>query len=117
MINGLGLFAGILALAVFLMYPISLWKLYVKAGEPGWAALIPIYNLFVWIRIARRPEWWIVLLFIPVVNAVMTIVIALAFAKQFGKDWVWGIGTIVLGFVFYPLLAFGDAEYQPEPSE
>lgn len=117
MIGELGVLAGLLSLGVFLIYPISLWKLYAKAGEPGWAAFIPIYNLFVWIRIARLPGWWIVLLFIPIVNAVMTLIIAINFTKQFGKDWLWGVGTIFLGFVIYPILAFGDAEYQPEPTE
>lgn len=105
---------GLVALVVILAYPISLWKLYAKAGEPGWSALIPIYNLFIWIRIARRPVWWIVLLLFPVINFIISLVIGISFAKQFGKDWLWGVGTILLGFVFYPLMAFGDAEYAPE---
>ncbi|MBS10525.1 MAG: signal peptidase I [Gemmatimonadetes bacterium] len=118
MIDGLGPFAGLIVLTTISMYPISLRKLYVKAVEPGWAVLIPIYNLLIWIRIERKPELWIlILLLIPIANFIFSILISISFAKQFGKDGVWGIGMIILSFIFYPMLAFGDAEYRPEPVE
>ena len=88
------------------------WKVFTKAGKPGWAAIVPIYNVIVLLQIANKPLWWILLFFIPIVNIVMAIIVSIAIAKNFGKSEVFGIGLALLGFIFYPILGFGDAQYQ-----
>ena len=99
-----------LAIVVFLVA--SLWKVFSKAGEPGWAAIIPIYNLIVLIKIAGKPLWWIVLFIIPLVNVVAAILVAVALAERFGKGVGFAVGLIILPFIFYPILGFGDARYR-----
>jgi hypothetical protein len=88
------------------------WKLFVKAGEPGWAAIVPIYNLIVLIKIAGKPIWWIVMAIIPCLNIIFLILVALEIAKAFGKDVGYAIGLFLLPMVFYPLLGFSNAQYQ-----
>jgi hypothetical protein len=90
----------------------SLWKVFDKAGEPGWAAIIPIYNAVVLCRVAGKPEWWVLLLLIPFVNIVVGIIVALGVAENFGKSGAFAIGLILLPFIFYPILGFGSAQYQ-----
>lgn len=90
---------------------VGLWKVYTKAGQPGWAAIIPIYNIIVFLRIVRRPIWWILLLLIPIVNVVTYIVIEYELAKSFGKGVGFTILLIFLPFIGYPILGFGDAKY------
>ena len=99
----------ILAIAVFLI--ICQWKIYEKAGKPGWASIIPIYNIVVLLEIVKKPIWWLVLLMIPLVNVVIAILIMIELAKVFGKDGGFTVGLILLPYVFYPILAFGDAKY------
>jgi len=88
---------------------IGLWKIFEKAGKPGWAVLIPIYNAVVLLEIIDRPIWWLILLcFGPVFG----IIVGLELAKSFGKSMGFAIGMILLPFIFYPMLGFGDAKYQ-----
>jgi hypothetical protein len=110
---GCGAGAGfmILYLAIIVIAIASYWKIFAKAGKPGWAAIIPIYNLVVLLEIIGKPVWWIVLCLIPCVNIVMLIIIALELAKAFGKGPGFGVGIILLGIIFLPILAFGDAQY------
>jgi len=93
----------------------GVWKVFTKAGKPGWAAIIPIYNLIVILEIAGKPIWWIVLFLIPVVNLIMAILVGIAMAEKFGKRAGFGVGLALLGFIFYPILGFGDAKYQGAP--
>src|SRR5687767_953845 len=88
-----------------------------KAGQPGWAAIIPIYNVVVLLRIAGKPLWWIILLIIPLVNIIVWIIVSVAIANNFGRGTLFGIGLLVLGIIFYPILAFGDATYQAPAAE
>ncbi len=90
----------------------SVWKVFEKAGKPGWAAIIPIYNIIIMLEIVGKPVWWIVLFFIPFVNFFVSVYIAILMAKSFGKGTGFGIGLALLPFIFYPILAFGNAEYQ-----
>jgi hypothetical protein len=99
-------------LAFLILILASSWVIFAKAGKPGWAALIPIYNAIVLLEIIGRPLWWIVLFLIPLVNIVITIIVAIDTAKSFGKGAGFGIGLWLLSFIFYPLLAFGDATYR-----
>ncbi len=110
--GAIGVVVGLVWLVVALVAVIGCWKVYVKAGKPGWGVLIPIYNVFLFIDIAGRPAWWFFLLLIPVVNVVVCVILALDVAKKFGKGTGFGIGLILLGVIFYPILGFGDAQYE-----
>jgi len=109
---GMGAGMVILMLAVAALMIVSMWKIFTKAGKPGWASIIPIYNFVVMLQIAQKPEWWIILMFIPFVNIIIAIIIAVAIAEKFGKTSGFAIGMILLPIIFYPILAFGDARYQ-----
>jgi hypothetical protein len=98
--------------AIVLLMIVSLWKIFSKAGQPGWAAIIPIYNYVVLLEIVGRPIWWIILLLVPCVNIVILIILMVDLAKSFGKDGAFAAGLIILGLVFFPILAFGSSEYQ-----
>lgn len=89
----------------------SSWRLYEKAGRQGWEGIVPIYNVYVQLEIIGRPTWWLLLLFIPIVNLVISIRILDLFVKCFGKDEIYTLGCILLPFIFIPALAFSDAEY------
>ena len=115
--TGMGIGIGmVIYLAVIVFLVVSMWKVFAKAGEPGWAVLIPIYNAYVYLKIAGKPWWWLLLFLIPLVNFIIMIIAAVAFAKAFGKGVGFAIGMIFLGFIFYPILAFGDATYT-KPAE
>jgi hypothetical protein len=103
-----------LAFAVLMIA--ATWKVFVKAGEPGWAAIVPIYNFIVLLKIAGKPMWWIILLLIPFVNLIVAIILIFSLAKNFGKGGGFAIGLLLLPPVFYPMLAWGDARYQPQAS-
>ncbi len=103
----------ILILAVVVTVLAGMWKTFEKAGQPGWGCLIPIYNAYLILQIAGRPGWWLLLLFIPFVNFITGIVVAVDVARNFGKGVGFAIGLMLLGFIFYPILGFGDAVYQP----
>ena len=91
---------------------VGLWKIFVKAGEPGWAAIIPIYNLYIICKITAKPIWWLLLLiFCPPISFIFAILLTLALAKSFGKGVGFAIGMMLLPFVFYPILGFSDATY------
>ncbi len=113
--GGAGLFGGVFMvvwLAIFVLTIAGMWKIFIKAGKPGWACLIPIYNLIVLLEIAGKPVWWFILFLIPLVNLVVAILVVIALAERFGKGVGFAIGLLLLPFIFYPLLGFGDARYQ-----
>ena len=111
---GMGIGMMVLWLAIVILMIAAMWKVFEKAGKPGWAAIVPIYNLFVLCEIAGKPAWWGILLLIPLVNIVVAIIVLLAVAKNFGKGAGFGIGLLLLPMIFYPMLAWGDARYQPQ---
>lgn len=103
----------IIYLAIIAIVIAGAWKMFVKAGQPGWAAIIPIYNVIVGLQIVRRPVWWIVLFFIPFVNIVMGIIIAIDLAKAFGRSPAFGVIMLwLLGIIGIPMLGFGSATYR-----
>ncbi|MGE0490631.1 MAG: DUF5684 domain-containing protein [Vulcanimicrobiota bacterium] len=111
--GGLG---GIIFMVVFLgimiFFVAAGWRLFEKAGRAGWECLIPFYNLYVMTQIVGMPVWSILLCFVPFVGGIIfQIWWAVYLARSFGKDTVYAIGIMLLGFIFIPLLAFGDAEY------
>ncbi|MFN6015719.1 MAG: DUF5684 domain-containing protein [Flavobacteriales bacterium] len=101
----------IIYVAVVVLMIASVWTVFTKAEKPGWAAIVPIYNLVILLEIVQKPVWWILLLLIPIVNFIILIIIYLELAKVFGKSSGFGVGLIFLGIIFLPLLAFGDAQY------
>lgn len=98
-------------LAIIAIVIVSNWKIFTKAGKPGWASIIPIYNIIVLLKITGKPLWWIVLFFIPFVNVIASFFLAFSLAKSFGYDIGFTLGLIFLPIIFYPILAFGDATY------
>jgi hypothetical protein len=103
--------AYLLYVIVIVFYIYSIWRIYAKAGKPGWAAIIPIYNVLVELEIVGRPWWWLLLTLVPVVNIVIGVIITLNLAQVFGKSTGFGIGLIFLPIIFIPILAFGNAKY------
>ena len=102
----------VIYVAIIVLMIASLWKIYSKAGQPGWACIIPIYGTIVWLKIINKPIWWFILLLIPLVNIVILIIMYIQMAKVFGKGTGFGLGLIFFGIIFLPILAFGGAEYQ-----
>lgn len=102
---------------VFIVYGIvvllmiaAMWKVFAKAGQPGWASIVPIYNYVVWCKIVGRPAWWVVLFF--VCAPVVVIILSIDLAKCFGKGVGFALGMVFLPFIFWPMLGFGSATYQ-----
>lgn len=106
---GIGFIVIILAVVVFLIA--AMWKIFEKAGQPGWAAIVPIYNLYVLLKIVGKPGWWLILFLIPIVNYVFIIWTYNMLSKSFGKEEGFTVGLVLLGIVFFPILGFGDARY------
>jgi hypothetical protein len=104
-------------LIILLVVVVGMWKVFEKAGKPGWASLIPIYSNVVLDEIIGKPVWWIVLWLIPCTAPFVAIVALLELAKVFGKSSAFAIGLILLPVVFVPILGFGDAQYRkPAPA-
>ncbi len=87
------------------------WKIYQKAGKPGWASIIPFYNLIVLLEIVRKPLLWFVLLLIPGINIIFGIWVVNILSRRFGQEGAFTAGLIFLPFIFYPILGFGTASY------
>ncbi len=109
--NG-GTIGVILYIGIVILLIASMWKVFTKAGKPGWAAIIPIYNIIVLLEIVGKPAWWIILLLLPIVNLVIAIIVTNLLSKSFGQGVGFTIGLILLPFIFYPLLGFGSAKYK-----
>ena len=116
-IEGLGLLMGMLVpllifIGVFaLIMLIAMWKIFSKAGKPGWACIVPIYSNIVLLDIAGMPLWWFIGYLIPPVSPIVWLINCLKLAERFGKGAGYGLGLFFLPFIFFPLLAFSSAEY------
>lgn len=102
---------GLVGLLIVVVMIAAMWKIFTKAGQPGWAAIIPIYNTYVLCKVVGRPGWWVILSLIPFVNFVVMIILSIDLAKSFGKDALYAVLLILLPIVGYPLLGFGKAAY------
>jgi hypothetical protein len=112
------LFFGVFMLfwmAIVVVTLIGMWKVFVKAGQPGWGCIIPIYNIYCLVKIAGKERWWLLLYLIPLVNIIAAILVTLGVARNFGKGGGFAAGLIFLPFIFYLILGFGDATYRPAP--
>ena len=90
----------------------GMWAVFSKSGHAGWKAIIPIYNLYVMLQIGEQAWWWLLLLFIPVINFVALVKISVDLAGAFGRGILFGLGLTLLPIVFYPILGFGGSRYQ-----
>jgi hypothetical protein len=118
--NSAGALAGVMAIIGAMLIPILIivvitivgkWKVYEKAGKPGWAAIIPVYTWIVMLEIVGKPIWWIFLFFIPCVNIVFMIWTINLLSKSYGQSEGFTVGLVLLGFIFYPILGFGNYQY------
>jgi len=104
-------------MAVAVVMIIGFWKVFEKAGQPGWAAIVPIYNVIVLMKIVGRPAWWVLLMMIPFVNIVILLLVAMDMAKAFGQSQVFGIVLLfLLGGIGYLVLGFGNYRYLGPPN-
>lgn len=106
------IFILLFVLAIGVLVIAGMWKIYQKAGYAGWECIVPIYNLYILLKIVGKPWWWMLLMFIPFVNYVFIIWMYNMLSKSFGKDEGFTVGLVLLGIVFIPILGFGDAQYQ-----
>lgn len=100
---------GIIYVAIIVILIIANWKIFEKAGKPGWAAIIPIYNVIVLLEIIGKPLWWFILMLIPIVNFIFGIIMLNELSKSFGKGVGFTIGLLFLPFIFMPILGFDDS--------
>lgn len=103
----------ITALVLGLLMIVSLWKVFEKAGQPGWASIVPVYNLITLFKIAGKEWWSVFLVLIPIYNIVVLVQMWHAISLAFGKSTGFTVGLVLAGMVFVPILAFSDAEYKP----
>ncbi len=108
---GAGIGMTLVYLVIMVVLLVSYWKIFVKAGKPGWAIFVPIYNIIVMLEIIKKPLWWIILFFIPLVNIVIAIIFCIELVKAFGKPAVHAVLLIFFGIIYIPYLAFSDAKY------
>jgi Ca2+/Na+ antiporter len=108
-----GVIGGVIGVVVGLVMIVAMWKIFSKAGQPGWAAIIPIYNFVVLCKVAGRPAWWVLLLLLCF--PIFYIIICIDLARRFGKGTGFGLGLVFLGIIFFPILGFGNAQYQGAP--
>ena len=103
----------IFILVIQVIHFLGTWKLYVKAGRKAWEAAIPIYNGIVLMQIINRPKWWVLLLFIPIINLLMFPVIWVETIRSFGQNRLWQTWAVILslGFYIYVVNYTMDEEY------
>jgi hypothetical protein len=107
-VGALASVGGLIPLVLALLVIAGMWRVFSKAGKPGWAAIIPIYNIYVLTQIAGRPAWWLVLFLIPFVNFIAIIILEIDLCKSFGVSWLW----ILTGPILWLVLGFGGATYR-----
>ncbi len=107
-------FVGLIYFAFIVLMIISMWKIFEKAGQPGWASIIPIYNTIVLLKIVGKPWWWLLLMLLSaiIIGLIWAIWSVNLLSKSFGKGVGYTLGLLFLPFIFYPLLGLGDATYQ-----
>jgi hypothetical protein len=115
-VMGLILGGGIMLMLVWLALVVFgvavMWRTFTKAGQPGWASIVPIYNLYVLMKIAGRPGWWLLLMLVPFVNIIMMLIVSIDIAKAFGKETAFGVfGLWMFSIIGYAILAFSNVKY------
>lgn len=109
---GVSMLVMVLFLALAVVMIASMWKIFTKAGRPGWAALVPIYNTLQLIWTSGKPWWWFLLMLIPFVNIVVLVVVYYNLCKAFGKGVGYTLLLIFIPIVGFPMLAWGNTTYK-----
>ena len=127
--SGFAIFFALISIAVSIVQTIAIWKIFEKAGKPGWAAIIPVYNLWVFFEIVDIPGPLSLLLvlpiftfYIPVIRVLamltminsgitLSLILCIRLPKKFGLDPAFALGLIFIPAVFFPILGFGKSEY------
>jgi len=105
--------AGVVVYLVFVAFEIgALWRVFTKAGKPGWGAIIPVYNIYLLCKVAQHSGWWVLLFMIPIVNLVVFIVVWYGVARAFGHGACFTAGLVLLSPVFLPILGYGSSQYR-----
>ena len=99
-------------LVIYVLVVAGWWMIFSKAGEAGWKAIIPIWNILVLLRIVGREWWWIILMLIPIVNIVICVIVSLDLAKSYGRGTGFGIGLIIFPYIWSLILGFGSDTYR-----
>ncbi|HZS01082.1 MAG TPA: DUF5684 domain-containing protein [Chloroflexota bacterium] len=107
--SAVGSLVGILFAIIFIA---AQWVIFTKAGRPGWAALIPIYNTLQTIWLVGRPWWWLLLLLVPILNIIIGIILLNDLSTSFGHGIGFTLGLIFLAPIFFLILAFGSSQYK-----
>ncbi len=107
-----GMVVVVIYLAIIVLMIAGMWKMFTKAGQAGFLAIIPIVNAYIILKIVGRPWWWLILMLIPIVSLIVWIIAMLDLAKSFGKGVGFAVGLILLGPIFVCILGFGSAQYQ-----
>ncbi|MDB4285842.1 DUF5684 domain-containing protein [bacterium] len=109
-----GILASAIGFSIAFLIIAGFWRVFEKAGRPGWAVLIPIYSTYTLLKVAKRSGWWLLLFLVPVVNLITWIILNQDIAKRFGKRGAFGLGLAFLPMVFYPILGLGDSRIVEE---
>ncbi len=103
---------------IYVIVSLGAYGFFKKAGQPGWAAFVPIYNGYIVLKIIGRPGWWLLLFFlgiIPIIGTLAVLVLAAIIsydlARSFGKGAGFAVGLFLLGFIFSYILSYGSAQY------
>ena len=96
----------IISLLLSILLIVSMWKIYKKAGKPGWAAIVPVYNIIVLLEIAELPLWYIALFLVPFANIYAMFKIYIELAHKFGKSTGFGVASVFFSVICFPILAF-----------
>tara|TARA_B110000902_G_C13883596_1_gene427700 strand:+ start:34 stop:396 length:363 start_codon:yes stop_codon:yes gene_type:complete len=116
--QSIGIVFALVYIAVAVFYVYCFWKLFEKAGRPGWESIIPIYSSYIMITKLAKLEWWyLLLIFIPLVNIFVIFKIYIEIAKNFGKSTMYGVGLVFIGFILIPMLALGEDPFIEDSSE
>jgi hypothetical protein len=101
----------IICLAISVFAIVCMWKIFAKAGKPGWASIVPFYNLYILFEITWGNGILFLLNLIPIVNAIIMLITYVKLAKAFGKSGGFAAGLIFLNLIFVCILGFGSAQY------
>jgi hypothetical protein len=113
--SGMSSIVLVLYLAVIVVALVGMWKMFVKAGYPGWYSIVPIFNSYILIKMARKPGWWLLLSLIPFVNLWVQLVVGKEIALRFGKGQVYGLLLCGLLGIGYIILGFNSDTYSEVP--
>ena len=108
----MGIVILLIWLAIIVIFVAGMWMTFVKAGQPGWAAIIPIFNIYIMLKVAGRPGWWLILYLIPVVNLVVIIIVYNDIAKSFGHGLLMTLLLFFISPVAFCVIGFGGSQYQ-----